>query len=218
MKRTPEKTVNPYTSVYLFNKENPKGKVFKLIGGKESDEYKKLLDDGWFDTPARLNLPKEDSLNVTSEQFERMRPEDHVSKVKGYGFIVLTPEQLQAEINKMVSTHIDIKHFTDEALIEEAERRGLKEGGEPVEDEEVDELAGIESINEEVEEDAPVDELTDEPNELDELLNQFNEDPESLTKPELVKLGNEMFTLGLRANMLEATLIEKINAALNDSE
>lgn len=214
MKRTPEKTVNPYTSVYLFNKENPKGKVFKIIGGKDSDEYKQLLDDGWFDTPARLNLPKEDSLNVTSDQFERMRPEDHVAKVKGYGFIVLTPEQLQAEINKMVSTHIDIKHFTDEALIEEAERRGLKEGGEPVEDEEVDELAGIESSNE----DAPDAELVDEPNELDELLNQFNEDPESLTKPELVKLGNEMFTLGLRSNMLEATLIEKINTALNDSE
>jgi len=50
---------------------------------------------------------------------------------------------------------------------------------------------------------------------IQELLSQFEENPESLTKAEHVALGNTLYSLGLRENMKEDTLIEKIKAAMN---
>lgn len=224
-----EKAINHKKAVYLFNQENPKGEMFSLT----QEQLEQKLKEGWYDSPAKLNLPKDGKVGVTVEQAEDARPE-HLKKIlEGIGFIVLTPEQLKAEANKMADVAFDPRNLTDETLIEElkhratedlmakfdlefisdeeimseAVRRELIEVSDESEQSEVQDLAGEEVAEQE------------EPTEgIDELLNKFNEEPESLTVPELIVLGNTKFKLGLRTNMKEATLIEKINTALNDSE
>jgi len=183
-KKQAEKVINPKISIFLFSKEKPKGEIFKFVGGKESDEYKAMLENGYYDTPAQLDLPEDNSVGITVEQAENADPTHLKIMLEKIGFIVMTPEQLKAEVNKLVDTHIDIKEFTDEAIIEEAERRGLKESNIVAD-------------------------------ELNSLLDRFNENPEALNKDELVALGNNGYALGLRSNMKEATLIAKINEALS---
>jgi hypothetical protein len=129
-----------------------------------------------------------------------MRPEDLKAMLESYDFIVLTPEQLKAEVNKLVDVHIDIKEFTDEALIAEAERRGLKEGGEPVEETETD--GTEEMIN------------TTDIDQDEDLLAKFKSDAKSLTKEEHIILGKQL-GVTLRINFGEDTMIKKINEALN---
>ena len=199
MKKQPEKVINPKVSVFLFSKENPKGEIFKFVGGKESEEYKAMIEKGYFDSPAQLDLPKEE-LELTTEQVQSMRPEDLKAMLESYGFIVLTPEQLKAEVNKLVDTHIDIKEFTDEALIAEAERRGLKEGGEAIEEDDAD--GTEEFIN------------TSEIKEDEDLLAKFKVDAKSLTKEEHIILGKQL-GVTLRINFGEDTMIKKITEALN---
>lgn len=174
------------TPIYLFSKEQPKGEMFKFPGGKDSDEFKQKLAEGWVTTPAMLDLPEENKTGVKLEDAKDAHPEDLKKLIESYGFIVMTPEQLKAEANKMADMALDIENFADEEIIKEAERRGLKDSGE-----------GDNDL-------------------MQELLSQFDDDPESLTKDELVTLGNAQFRLGLRSNMKEATLIEKINEAMNE--
>lgn len=173
--------------VFLFHEDTPKGEIFSFVDGKHSPEYEQKINEGWVDTPAMLKLPESNDTGLTLEQVDNARPEDIVKLCESYGFIVMTPEQLKAEANKLIDTVIDLADFTDEALIEEAERRGLKESA--TEDEEgQDSFALIEE--------------------------QFLSDPKSLTKAELVVFGNEQYKLGLRENMKEYTLIEKIKEAM----
>lgn len=195
-----EKEVNPKKSVFLFSEANPLGEIFKFVGGADSEECKAMLENGYFDTPAQLDLPEKE-LELTTEQVQRMRPEDLKAMLESYGFIVLTPEQLTAEVNKLVSTHIDITEFTDDALIEEAERRGLKEGGDTKNQLMLD--GSEEFIN------------TTEIMSTEELLEKFEEDPKSLTKEEHIILGKEL-GLKLRINFGEDTMISKIKEALTD--
>lgn len=217
------KTVNPKVSIYLFSQDNPTGEIFKFVGGKESDEFKAMLENGYYESPAQLDLPEKE-IELTTEQVQAMRPEDLKAMLESYGFIVMTPEQLKAEVNKLVDTHIDIKDFSDEAIIAEAERRGLKEGDSSNDDE----LPDLESEDKEPDGTEGLINTTDfsaeqlkevsksnEPSKIETLLTEFSEEPESLNKDELVFLGNEKFKLGLRSNMLESTLIAKINEALN---
>lgn len=167
--------------VFLFHADHPKGKMF------DDHQIEALAEQGWVDTPAKLDLPEEDNTpQLTEDQIERVRPEDLVGLVKSMGFKVMTEIELNAEINKAKASAspVGIDTFSDEELIAEAERRGLKQSAEDAEA-------------------------------LNELQDRFNEDPESLNKDELVSLGNNGFKLGLRSNMKEATLIEKINAAMN---
>lgn len=186
-----EKVINPKRPIYLFNKENPKGQMLPLT----ESELKEKLDDGWFDSPSKLNLPSNDDTGVSLEQAQSANPSDLVKLVESFGFIVLTPEQLKAEAVKMADVAFDVQNLSDEMLIQEAERRGLKEQSEN--------------------QNAP----TDSGEVLEhEFLAQFKADPESLNIDELVKLGNDLFKLSLRTNMLEATLIAKIQAALNEAE
>lgn len=201
MKKQPEKEINPKVSIYLFSQEKPKGEIFKFVGGRESEEYKAMLEKGWFITPAQLDLPEED-LELTTEQVQKMRPEDLKAMLESYGFIVLTPEQLTAEVNKLVDVHIDIKDFTDEALIAEAERRGLKEGGEVIDDGIEEELDTDQMIN------------TTAIDDKEDLLAKFKTDAKSLTKEEHIILGKTL-GLSLRINFGEDTMIAKINEVLN---
>jgi hypothetical protein len=177
--------------VFLFNQENPKGQMFKFVGGKQSEEYQAMLEKGWVDTPAKLELPEEMNTGVKIEDAKNARPEDLIGIIQSYGFLVLTPEQLKAEAVKMADVALDIGNFSDEDLIAEAERRGLKESNQG-------NSGDVGSMTE-----------------LEELRDKFNEDPESLTKAEHVELGNSLYSLGLRENMKEDTLIAKIKAAMN---
>jgi hypothetical protein len=173
--------------VFLFHEDTPKGEIFSFVNGKDSPEYEKKINEGWVDTPVLLKLPESNNTGLTFEQVDNARPEDIVKLCESYGFIVMTPEQLKAEANKLIDTVIDLSDFTDEALIEEAERRGLKESAN-VDEEGQDSFALIEE--------------------------QFLSDPKSLTKAALVVFGNNQYKLGLRENMKEDTLIEKIKEAI----
>ena len=173
--------------IYLFNEEFPKGQMFKIEGGEDSEEYKSLILKGWVDTPAKLDLPEEMDTGVTEEQAKNARPEDLKAMLESYGFIVVTPEQLKAEAVKMAEVALDIENFADEDIIAEAERRGLKQSS------------------------APADVVNS-------LFDRFQENPEELDKEELVELGNVGYTLGLRMNMKEETMIEKIKAAIESGE
>lgn len=116
-------------SIYLFSDTSPRGEMFKFAGGEDSEEYKQMLNDGWVETPAKLNLPQEMKTGVTIEQATDAHPEDLRKLLESYGFIVLTPEQLKAEAVKMADFALDIGNFSDSDLIAEAERRGLKDPG-----------------------------------------------------------------------------------------
>lgn len=215
MKRQQEKVINPKTKIYLFSKEVPQGEIFTFLGGKESEEYKAMIESGWVDTPEKLNLPKNNDVGLTVEQAENANPMHLKIMLEKIGFIVLTPEQMKAEVNKMIDTVIDIKEFTDEALLNEAVRRGLKEGN-YVEDEiESDDSGIVNTTNlskDEIE--ALSRNASKEPTKAEYLLSEFKEKPTSLTKEELVYLGNTTFKLGLRESMLEDTLINKITEAI----
>ena len=176
--------------VYLFSKEVPQGEMFSFFGGKESEEYKEMLENGWVDTPAKLNLPKEMNTGITEEMAVNADPQKLISIIEDYGFIVVTPEQMKAEATKMADVAIDIANFSDEDLIEEAERRGLKKAEEP-EDNEVEQGEAVS------------------------LMDKFQEAPESLEIDDLLDLGKEL-NLGLRSNWSKEVMIEKINAKLSE--
>jgi hypothetical protein len=200
-KKLIEKEINPKVSIYLFHKDKPQGEIFKFVGGRDSEEYEAMLEKGWVVSPAKLNLPKNDDVGITVEQAENANPTHLKIMLEKIGFIVMTPDQMKAEINKLVDVHIDIKDFTNEALIAEAERRGLKDGGEPFDEDEV--LDGTEGmIN------------TSAIDDDEDLKAKFINDPKSLTKEEHIVLGKQL-GISLRINFGEDTCIEKINEALN---
>ncbi|AUR93149.1 hypothetical protein NVP1184A_10 [Vibrio phage 1.184.A._10N.286.49.A5] len=171
------------SKLWMYHANCPKGEIVNL------SQAEKLEQDGWVKSPALLDLPKEDNTaKMDADQIKRARPEDLVGLVKTMGFKVLSEVEFEAEMNKakFSAVPVTIESFSDEELIAEAERRGLKNSGS-------DDL-------------------------MRELLSQFEEDPESLTKAEHVALGNSLYSLGLRENMKEETLIEKIKTAMNGAE
>lgn len=173
------------SKLWMYHAKCPKGEIVNL------SQAEQLEQDGWVKSPALLDLPKEDNAaKMDADQIERARPEDLVGLVKTMGFKVLSEVEFEAEMNKakFSAVPVTIESFSDEELIAEAERRGLKQSTE------------------------------DGGDLLQELLSQFDEDPESLTKAEHVALGNGLYSLGLRENMKEDTLIEKIKAAMNGAE
>lgn len=185
------KEINPKVSVYLFSKKQPQGEMFNLIGGKDSEEYKSMLDGEWFDTPSKLNLPKENKTGVTLKQAEDADPMQLIKLIESMGFIVMTQDQMKAEALKMASVALDITKFGDKELMDEAEKRGFIE---PEEGTEIDpELQDADAL----------------------MMKAFKENPKSLTTPELVIFGNKLYSLGLRSNMKEDTLITKIQEAMN---
>tara|TARA_R110001599_G_scaffold25958_3_gene92053 strand:- start:34 stop:681 length:648 start_codon:yes stop_codon:yes gene_type:complete len=214
MNKIQEKVVNPKVRIFLFHKDIPQGEIFSFVGGKESDEYKAMLEKGYVDTPAKLDLPKDNSVGITVEQAENANPTHLKIMLEKIGFIVMTPDQMKAEVNKVINSVIDIKEFTDEALLNEAVRRGLKDG-EYIEDEIIDETEGMINTSNMNKEELAALNVSDQPSKEEVLLSEFNVAPKSLTKEELVFLGNGMFKLGLRSSMLEDTLIAKITEAIN---
>ncbi|ABV74296.1 hypothetical protein BA3_0011 [Thalassomonas phage BA3] len=201
-----EKVINPKRPVFLFSQESPKGEMFSLT----EEELEAKLEDGWVDTPTRLELPEDNDTGITEEKAANARPEDLVELVKSYGFIVLTPEQLKAEANKMAEAAFNPANLSDEMLEEELKRR-IEEDGfvtlnlESISDETLiaeAERRGLKQSDQGAEE-------------LNALIDRFQEDPKALNKDELVALGNNGYSLGLRSNMKEDTLIAKITEALN---
>ena len=209
-----EKVINAKIRVYLFHKDTPQGEIFSFFDGRESEEYKAMLEKGYVDTPTKLNLPKNNDVGITVKQAENADPTHLKIMLEKIGFIVMTPDQMKAEVNKVIGAVIDIKEFTDEALLNEAVRRGLKDG-EYIEDEVVDEADSIINTSNMTKEELAGINAGSEESKESILLSEFKEDPVSLNKDELVYLGNTMFKLGLRMSMLEDTLIAKIKEAIN---
>lgn len=178
---------NQKKAIYLFNAEKPQGEMFSLT----KDEIQAMLEDGWVDTPALLDLPVNMDTGLTLEKVNNADPKELISVIEGYGFIVLTPEQLAAQAEKMANAALNADNLTDATVLEQAKLRGFV--GDDVELEEKDH-------EEEV---------------LLSVEEQFEVEPEVLTKPELIQYGNEVFGLELKMTMKEATLIDKIKEAKN---
>ena len=150
------------SKVYLYHKDFEEGSIC------DASEIDKMLENGWVDTPTKLELPdKKPELTVTEEQARKASPDQVIAMIKNLGFLVMTPEEFEAEVNK--------RAFTDSKPTEAQE-----------------------ALN----------------GELEDYQVAFDEEPTDLTKEELVYLGNAKYKLGLRMNMKEATLIEKIAAAM----
>jgi hypothetical protein len=162
--------------VWMYHKNTPHGEIFD----SNAVDLAELNDLGWVNTPANLAIKKE--VSVTVDQAKEANPETLIELVKSLGFIVMTEQQFDAEVNKLSFSQKSLESFSDAELIAEAESRGLKESSDAD-----DHLS---------------------------LLERFGVEPAALTIPELVELGNDKFKLGLRSNMKEATLIEKILAAM----
>lgn len=177
------------SKLWMYHLSEPAGVIV------DSEQVDQLKSEGWVNSPALLDLPKQsEKVKIDLDQAKNARPEDLVGMVRSMGFTVLTDVELEVMKNKasFTATPLTIESFSDEELINEAERRGLK---------------SAEDDHEQSKE-----------NELQLLQDMFNEEPESLTISELVTLGNDKFKLGLRSNMKEATLIEKINVAMNGAD
>ena len=201
-----EKVINPKRPIFLFSQEFPKGEMFSLT----EEDLEAKLEEGWVDTPARLELPEDNDTGITEEKAANARPEDLVELVKSYGFIVLTPEQLKAEANKMAEAAFNPANLSDEMLEEELKRRIDEDGFVAL---------NLESISDETlvaeAERRGLKQSAQGAEELNALIDRFQEDPKELNKDELVALGNNGYSLGLRSNMKEDTLIAKITEALN---
>jgi hypothetical protein len=113
------------TRVYLYSQSTPNGRAFL------TSEVEKMRESGWVDSPAKLDLPKEEKV-INPEQVEQMRPDELVNMVKTMGYKVLTDLEFTAEINKAVSKikPVTIDSFSNDELIAEAESRGLKDSEE----------------------------------------------------------------------------------------
>jgi len=171
------------SKLWMYHANVPKGEIVSL------SQAEQLEQDGWVKSPALLDLPKEDNApKLDADQIERARPEDLVGLVKTMGFKVMSEIEFESQMTKakLSAVPVIIESFSDDELIAEAERRGLKESKQ-----------------------------AEGGHDLDALCAQFEENPESLTKAEHVFLGNALYSLGLRENMKENTLIEKIKAAMN---
>ncbi len=171
------------SKIFLYHVDHPKGKIFEL--DKAQDKLEELKEAGWVDSPAELDLPKEEPKEVViAGGAESLHPEALIEMVKELGFKVLTEEQLLAEVTKHSHVSLNLEDVNDESLIAEMERRQI----------------GAYAKSEA----GPARDL------LGELTARFDENPEALNKEELVMLGREKYDLKLNMNMKEDTVIEKI--------
>lgn len=177
------------SKIYLYHPETPQGKIFDREYVEDNQED--LEAEGWTDTPAGFDKPAP-TVGITKDQASEISPDNLIGLVKNLGFKVLTEEQLEAEIVKRSHAATSFEDLDDESFKAEFERRFGKPEDSLKEVEKTEET-GIDLIA---------------------LEDQFNEKPESLTKKELTLFGNEKYSLGLRENMKEATLIEKILVAM----
>lgn len=177
----------PDTRTWVYHNDLPEGKI---IEGVELAEH---LDEGWVKKPNELTVkPKAKELELSEDRVKKMKPEALVGLVQTLGYKVFTPKSLQIEINKN-SSSLDISTIESEVMIAELEKRGAIT------------VSGAEETK-----------AGNEPEEkdLETLQEMFNEQPKSLTKPELVKLGKEKYDLHLMVTWKEVTLISKIEDAI----
>jgi len=131
---------------------------------------------------AGLDMPvKEEELS--KEVFESLGPQDLINKVKHMGYLVMTPDELQAEIQKALS---EVKEEVPTVIVENP--APVNEGVEK----------GVDS---------------EEPSAMESLEQMYFESPESLTKQELVFYAKHRFGLKLKMTQKEATMIKLINEA-----
>lgn len=168
------------SKVFLFHKDFPQGKMFDA--NQAEANFDDMVEDGWVDTPAKLDLPKPKPKLITDDAAKEAKPQELVAMVKALGFMVLTEVEFMAEVSKTAhQLHIDAK-AAEENLAAETKSA-------------IDPVGAV--IGEEDQK----------------LIDQFNEDAFSLTKPELIQVG-KMFDVRLTMNHNEATMVEKIEEAI----
>lgn len=107
------------TRLYLFSEEAPKGQVFNLT----ETELEAKLDDGWAESPADLDLTEEEPEMPTEEEVKAASPSQLVAMVRELGYHVMT----DVELAKEKAGTFTLADVSDDDLISEAEKRGLKQ-------------------------------------------------------------------------------------------
>lgn len=85
---------------YLYSLEFPTGKLFDI--GYVEKHAATLKEDGFVDTPSKLDLPEPEPEVLTEAQADALDPADIVAKVKAMGFHVFTDIELQSHTNKAI--------------------------------------------------------------------------------------------------------------------
>lgn len=178
--------------------EAPKGKIF--LQDKWDEIAEDMEDEGWVDTPAGFKKDKPDP--------NKAAPADqnsHAALIKSFSDTVLVGELTE---RGKLPTEDQFKAMAasiapDEDLLAEVEDRGLLPALSREKTLELCEMHGIA-----VQVAGGASELDGVP-----LINRFYQSPTSLTKEELIILGNQR-GVSLRMNMNEQTMIDRITETM----
>lgn len=96
------------SKVFLFHKDFPQGKMFDA--NQAEANFDDMVEDGWVDTPAKLDLPKPKPKLASVDAVKEAQPQELVAMVKALGYMVLTEVEFMAEVSKSAhQLHIDAK-------------------------------------------------------------------------------------------------------------
>lgn len=105
------------SKVFLFHKDFPQGKMFDA--NQAEANFDDMVEDGWVDTPAKLDLPKPKPKLASVDAAKEAKPQELVAMVKALGFMVLTEVEFMAEVSKAAhQLHIDAKAAEDNLAAE----------------------------------------------------------------------------------------------------
>ena len=114
------------SKMFLFHQDCPEGQLFTIESAMQNQDQ--LIADGWVDTPALLDLPPK-PIEASKAEIEAMSPESIIALVRGMGFIVISEQELEAEVNKRVAltqdftqelNQVDYESMTKDKLVEYA--------------------------------------------------------------------------------------------------
>lgn len=181
----------PDRKVMLFHKDYPKGQIFD--GRDEAG----MLERGWQDTP--ISELSGASLSSASQPSAQASPEEMINALKAMGFAVLTPVEVEAQVEaqKNLSPAFNPLPVMGRILASETTQS-----------------MQVETPPSDTEESALMNSFVD----VHELLELYKLSPDGMTDAELIHLGNGLYKLGLRSNMKRETLLEKVAAEVAKEE
>lgn len=96
------------SKMFLFHQDCPEGQLFNVETAMKNQDQ--LIADGWVDTPSLLDLPPK-PIEASKAEIDAMTPDSIIALVRGMGFIVISEQELEAEVNKRVAL---LQDFTQE--------------------------------------------------------------------------------------------------------
>lgn len=105
------------SKVFLFHQDHPAGQIFDAEHVSRNQES--LSDDGWVDTPSKLDLPEPLLVQVSMDELKESTPEDVIGMVKNMGYHVFNDielAQLKSSITAEVTEQLKAEDGGDDKL------------------------------------------------------------------------------------------------------